>query len=90
MDFFSILRAICLEHKLFLALAVSLLTLSSLVEASALFGLAPMIDLLIHPDLSQASSITLKIVEGMKSVGLPATVVTVMYLKNEREKRYAV
>lgn len=78
MTFRQIVRKICKAHSLFLSLAVPLLTLSSFVEASAIFGLTPIIDFLIHPDLNQASGITIKIIDGIQYLGLPVSIVTVM------------
>ena len=77
-DFLTIFRKICQAHTLFLFLAVALLTVSGLIETGAMLGLAPLVDLLIHPDLDHASNITLKIVHGMKTVGIPVSILAVM------------
>jgi len=78
MNILRIIAVLRRGHTLSLLLGVALLTFSGFVEAGAVFGLAPMVDLLIHPDLSNASGITIKITQAMKSVGIPASVLAVM------------
>jgi len=50
-----------------------LLVLAGMTDAVSLLTLAPIADLLINPDLQEASPVTLQVVTVMTSVGVPAT-----------------
>tara|TARA_B100000315_G_C14590665_1_gene595554 strand:+ start:3481 stop:5268 length:1788 start_codon:yes stop_codon:yes gene_type:complete len=76
----QIIIKLCRDNAFFLTIAALLLTISSFIEASAVLGLAPVIDLLIHPDLKNASNITLKITAWMKQFNLPITIGSMMVL----------
>ncbi len=56
-----------------LAFNTILLVVVSLFDAASLFSVVPIVDILIKPDLQDASAITLKIVTMMDSIGLPTT-----------------
>jgi ABC-type multidrug transport system fused ATPase/permease subunit len=78
MKFQEIILKLCRRHALFLVIAAVMLTIASFIEACAIFSFAPMIDLLLKPDLSQASGITLKITRWMSGFGMPISVVSVI------------
>lgn len=75
-----VLRELARRHPWFLAVAAPLLALAGVVEASPLLGLVPLVDLLIHPDLSQASPITLKLAAVMRAAGAPVSLPSVAAL----------
>lgn len=78
MRFQKIILELSKKHTLFLFIAVCMLTISSFIEAGAIFSFAPIIDLLIEPDLSKASGITLKITDWMEYFGIPVSIISVM------------
>lgn len=75
-----IVRELMRRQPRFLSVVAPLLLLTSLLDAVPLIGFAPIIDLLIHPDLSQASSATLAITGRMAGLGLPVTLPAVASL----------
>jgi ABC-type multidrug transport system fused ATPase/permease subunit len=56
-------------------LIVILISVVGLVEMVSVFSMAPVIDLLIHPDLDNLSSVTQKVVKYMKIAGITPTTV---------------
>lgn len=76
--FKGIILDLCKRHALFLLIAVIVLTIASFIEACSVVSFAPMIDLLINPDLSKASDVTLKVVAWMERINLPITLISVM------------
>jgi ABC-type multidrug transport system fused ATPase/permease subunit len=75
-----IVRELMRRQPLFVSVVAPLLALTSLLDAVPLIGFAPIIDLLIHPDLSQASPATLHITAWIARAGLPATLPVVATL----------
>lgn len=75
-----IVRELLRRQPRFLSVVAPLLLLTSLLDAVPLIGFAPIIDLLIHPDLSQASPATLKIIAAITRAGLPPTLPVVATL----------
>lgn len=78
MKFKKIFFELCGKHTFFLCIAVVMLTIASFIEACAIFSFAPMVDLLVNPDLSKASEITLKIVAWFKYLGIPVTIISLI------------
>lgn len=68
-----IILRILREEKKIVIVAVLLLTLSSMIEAGLIITVAPIIDLIINPDLSKASRITVKVIEILKYINLPVS-----------------
>lgn len=69
--------------------AVGLLTVSSLLEAAAIFSVAPLIDLITQPELKDPNPITEKVLALFGALGVPVSVasllvafISVMVLKN--------
>jgi hypothetical protein len=56
-------------------LIVILISVVGLVEMVSVFSMAPVIDLLIHPDLDNLSSVTQKVVKYMNIAGITPTTV---------------
>lgn len=54
--------------------AVFLLTISSLLEATAIFSAAPLIDLITQPNLENPNKITIAVLAGLRHFGLSASV----------------
>lgn len=75
-----IVRELMRRQPRFLSVVAPLLVLTSVLDAVPLIGFAPIIDLLIHPDLSQASPATLKIAAAIARVGFPPTMPVVASL----------
>ena len=61
-----------------LAGAVALLVVQSLIGIASFCTLAPVIDILMRPDLEEASPITRQIVGLLRAAGLPVTLVTLL------------
>lgn len=80
MNFIQIIRKTVLENLTLLVIAVIAITLSSFLQASSIIGIAPIIDMLIYPDLSKASSVTIKILTWFEEAGIPATFLSVASL----------
>lgn len=78
MKFQEIILKLCRQHAFFLFIAVVMLTIASFIEACAIFSFAPIIDLLVKPDLSKASEITLKITEWMRYFGIPISIISLI------------
>jgi len=57
-----------------------ILVISSVVQASSVVTIAPVIDLIIHPDLQGISHPTAVIMQWMKVSGVPVSLVSVMLL----------
>lgn len=55
-----------------------LLVVAGVCDALALFALAPIVDILLHPDLQGASSVTKVVATIMVSCGLPVTLMSVL------------
>ncbi|MEI7635792.1 MAG: ABC transporter ATP-binding protein [Syntrophus sp. (in: bacteria)] len=55
-----------------------LLIVTGVCDALAVFALAPIVDILLHPDLQGSSSVTKWIVKIMMDWGLPVTLVSVL------------
>jgi ATP-binding cassette subfamily B protein len=77
MKIWPLIYNILKKNRLFVVFTVSLLTFSSFIEASSIISITPIIDMLIHPDLSKASGITLKVVEFFNYIKLPVTFVAI-------------
>lgn len=71
-------RKILKQNTLTLVGAVLLLTLASVVEASSIIGIAPIIDLLMHPDLQHVSVVTSTVARWLRAVGAPVSILSVM------------
>jgi len=59
-------------------MAIVILFLSSTFEALSIIAISPVIDLLIHEGLSQASSITLKFVEVFEYLAIPVSLISML------------
>lgn len=66
------------QKNIFLVIAtILLMTLASMIQASSIVTVAPVIDLLIHPHLDQANGITLKIINFLKYFGISTSLMSV-------------
>ena len=77
MPFAQIMKKTIRDHLGYFLAALAAITLASFLQASSIIGIAPIIDMLIYPDLSKASSVTVKILGWLKSVGIPPTFLSV-------------
>ncbi|HAZ07882.1 MAG TPA: hypothetical protein DCZ01_05005 [Elusimicrobia bacterium] len=75
-----VIRDLLRRQPLFVSVAAPLLALTSLLDAAPLIGFAPIIDLLVHPDLSQTSPATRHITAWITRAGLPANLPVVAAL----------
>lgn len=57
---------------------IAVITVSSLIQAGSSITLIPIIDMLVHPDLTQASAATVAILNGLGKLGLPQTLLAVI------------
>jgi len=64
----------------FVLLVVPLLAAASFAQTMPIVGLAPIIDILVHPDMSQQSAATLKITGWMKGAGFSVSLLSVSVL----------
>lgn len=74
----EIISILCRKHAYFLFMATFTLAVASFIEACSVVSFAPMIDLLINPDLSKASDVTLKVTAWMRYFGMPVSIISVM------------
>lgn len=77
-SFQKIIISLCKRHACLLFIAAFALTIASFIEACSIISFAPMIDLLINPDLSKASGVTLKAVAWMRHFRMPISIISVM------------
>mgnify|MGYP001575157539 CR=1 FL=1 len=77
MTFKKIISKTVRENKFSFFLAVIMITIASFLQASSIIGIAPIIDMLIYPDLSRASNATIKILNYFKQIGIPSTFMSV-------------
>lgn len=75
-----VIRELMRRQPRFLSVVAPLLALTSVLDAVPLIGFAPIIDLLIHPALDQASPATLKITSAIARTGLSPTLPVVASL----------
>jgi len=80
MNFKEIIFKLCKKHAFFLFIAALTLTIASFIETCTIVSFAPLIDLLVKPDLSKASEVTIKITEWMRHFGIPVSVISVIIL----------
>ncbi|HBR15750.1 MAG TPA: ABC transporter ATP-binding protein [Candidatus Omnitrophica bacterium] len=59
---------------------IVLVTVVSLLGACSLFTITPVVDFLIHPDLQGVSPLTIKMIDGMKTLGLPASLTSLLLI----------
>ncbi len=59
-----------------LTATIVMMVLAGLVESASVISLAPLVDYLIHPDLKNASPLTLKVVSTLRSAGIPVSLWT--------------
>lgn len=69
----SFISEISRKFPLYVSLNVCLMTLEGVLEVGSIFTIAPVIDLLLHPDLHGISSITRKLIEWMGIAGIAPT-----------------
>ena len=74
MKAFIFIRDIFKRFPLLLAANTLLQVFVGIVEAGSVFAIGPLVDFLIHPDLTQASPLTVGITKVMSRFGLPVTV----------------
>ena len=77
---YTILRKLLKNNLTPLFIAVMLLTVAGIIETTAIFSMAPVIDILTQPELSDPNEITETIVGLMRQLGIPVSIVTVIGL----------
>jgi len=77
---FRFIRDMFARFPLLLAANVAAVAVANLFGVLSIVTVAPVVDYFIHPDLTQASRLTLKIVSIIDQAGLPATTVNLLIL----------
>jgi len=66
------------KFPLLFTLAVTLTILQGVLAASVVLSIAPIVDIIIHPDLQNVSQVTTKLVLLMQNLNIPPTLLTTM------------
>jgi ABC-type multidrug transport system fused ATPase/permease subunit len=74
------IREIFRKYPALLCANIMLLVVSSLVEATSLFCVAPLVDFIINSDLHGGSPITQKVVAALALIGFPITIASILII----------
>ncbi|MFC1679844.1 ABC transporter transmembrane domain-containing protein, partial [Elusimicrobiota bacterium] len=66
------------KFPLLLSFGTFLWALVGIFEAAAIFSIAPVVDMILHPGLEQASPITRTMVDWVETAGLPVSLLTML------------
>jgi len=80
MAMLSFVREVALKYPLLLVYNVVLLVLVNLVSVASFLSIAPIADILLHPDLEGVSEITHKVIALLSSLGLPISLYSLLGL----------
>lgn len=80
MIIFKFIGEIFRKYSLLLTIVTLLVVLMASMEVASIITLAPVVDILTHPDLKGVSSITQSIIEVMRSIGIPVGLFSVLVI----------
>ena len=80
MRLLSFISEICRKFPFLIIINIILLLIVGLLDATSIITVAPVVDIMTHPDAKNLSSITIKITNLLKGIGIPITLLSLLII----------